>query len=256
MTDPAFHTRPDGARLAHHWTPPQPGRPVVVFCGGLNSSMAGSKAEALEKFAKDRGDGYLRFDYRGHGLSDGDFVDGSISDWLDDALTLLDAVVVPTGAPVILVGSSMGGWISLLLAQRRRIAGLVTIAAACDFTEERIVARLGPEQRADLEKQGWFERPSRYGDGPYKIGAKLLEDGKTHLLLRTPIDLDIPVRLLHGQADPDVDWRTSLRIMGQLTGQDVRLILVKDGDHRLARDEDIALIDAEVSGLGTTVSER
>jgi pimeloyl-ACP methyl ester carboxylesterase len=175
------------------------------------------------------------------------FSDGTIGTWRDDALAALDRL---SEGPQLLVGSSMGGWIASLvtLARPQRIAGLVTIAAAADFTEDLIAARLQEHQRAALARDGYFEEPSAYGP-PYRITQALLEDGRNHLLLRGDVAITAPVRLLHGMADPDVPWQTSLRLAERLASRDVRLTLIKDGDHRLSRDEDLALIGREVEGL-------
>ena len=231
--------------IAYHRTPGKP--PGITFLGGFNSDMTGVKATWLEGFARDRGHAFLRFDYTGHGASSGAPGEGTIGRWRDDALAALDRL---TEGPQVLVGSSMGGWIALLaaLARPQRIAGLVTIAAAPDFTEDLIAARLGEPERAALARDGFFAQPSAYGP-PYRITRALIEDGRQHLLLRGTIAIDVPVRLLHGLADPDVPWQTSLRASERLAGRDVRLTLIKDGDHRLSRDQDLALIGREIDDL-------
>ncbi len=215
--------------------------PGIVFCTGFMSDMTGSKALAVEEWAKRRGQACLRFDYRGHGESDGRFADGTIGLWRDDALGVFDA---QTEGPQIVVGSSMGGWIALLLALARpaRVAGLVGIAAAPDFTEDLIWEKLPPPLRARLASDGFFEQPSAYGETPYTITRALIEDGRKHLLLRGPIAYDGRVRLLHGMLDPDVPWQWSPKIAEKLTGADVRVTLVKDGDHRLSREQDLKLL--------------
>lgn len=250
----AAFTRPGLPTLAYDAVPPvEVGRPWVVFLGGFNSAMAGTKASFLADTVAARGDGYLRFDYSGHGQSEGAFTDGTVGGWTAEALALIDTVTGEGAGdpPLILVGSSMGAWIAVLVALARpeRVAGLVGVAAACDFTEEVVAARLGPEQRDAIARQGWFDRPSRYGDGPYRIAGRLLEEARAHLVLRRPLPITAPVRLLHGQADPDIDWRTSLRLMAQIEGTDVSLTLIKDGDHRLARPEDLAALDRTVADL-------
>lgn len=239
-----FVTRPDGLKLAYRR---QAGAgPGVVFLGGFNSDMTGSKAEDLAAFCAGQGRAFLRFDYSGHGASEGRFQDGTIGQWLDDATLMLDRL---TEGPQVLVGSSMGGWLSLLLALRRpaRVRGLVLIAAAPDFVL-RIEEALSPAARAEMDRTGVWLRPSQYGD-PYPIARRLLEEGKHHLLLHAPIPLRIPVRLLHGQRDPDVPWQLSLTIAEKLAGDDVQVLLVKDGDHRLSTPRDLALLRAAVAGL-------
>lgn len=236
--------RGDGVELAWRRLP---GRgPGVVFLGGFNSDMTGSKAADLSAFCAGQGRAFLRFDYSGHGTSGGRFEDGTIGRWAADAAAVLDAL---TEGPQILVGSSMGGWIALLLALRRpgRVAGLVGIAAAPDFTT-RIEAALPPEIRAIIDRDGVWHRPSAYGD-PYPITRALLEEGRQHLLLDAPVRIDVPVRLLHGQQDPDVPWELSLRTAAALSGRDVEVTLVKDGDHRLSRPQDLRLLRRVLSAL-------
>jgi pimeloyl-ACP methyl ester carboxylesterase len=236
--------RGDGVALA--WRRRGGRRPGVVFLGGFNSDMTGTKAEDLSAFCAARGQAFLRFDYSGHGASGGRFVEGTIGRWAEDAALVLDAL---TEGPQVLVGSSMGGWIALLLALRRpeRVAGLVGIAAAPDFTA-RMADSLPPEARAALAADGVWHRPSAYGD-PYPITRALLEEGRNHLLLHAPVPLSVPVRLLHGQRDPDVPWELSLRIAEAITGPDVQVTLVKDGDHRLSRPQDLALLRRVVAPL-------
>ena len=236
--------RGDGVQLAYRRIA---GRtPGVVFLGGFNSDMTGSKAADLAAFCTEHDHAFLRFDYSGHGASGGDFAQGTIGRWLDDATLMLDRL---SAGPVVLVGSSMGGWISLLLALRRpqRVAGLIGIAAAPDFTT-RIEAALTPEARTEMERTGLWLRPSQYG-APYPIARALLEEGRRHLLLHQPIPLNIPVRLLHGQQDPDVPWQHSLTIAERLASADVQVRLVKDGDHRLSTPANLALLRQEVAAL-------
>ena len=238
--------RPDGASIAYHATP---GRsPGIVFLGGFMSDMTGSKALALEDLARARGQAFLRFDYQGHGESSGTFEAGTIGIWAEDALAAFDAL---TEGPQILVGSSMGGWIMLLtaVARRERIAGLVGIAAAPDFTEDLMWQTFDAETRARLLRDGRIEEPSDYGEEPYVITRRLIEDGREHLLLRAPIPLTCPVRLIHGMADPDVPWGTALRIAESLESEDVEITLVKGGGHRLSEPEDIARLQATVVAL-------
>lgn len=240
----------DGLPIAWRHTPARPGRrgPGVMFLGGFMSDMTGTKAVALERWAVERGIACTRFDYSGHGESGGRFDDGTIGAWAGDAVAVLDAVAE---GPQILVGSSMGGWMMLLAALRRpeRVAGLVGIASAPDFTEDLIWDGIGEDIRAILRRDGRWYRPSAYFADPKPITLALIEEGRDHLLLRAPIPYDGPVRLLHGQEDRDVPWETSLRLSAALTSRDVRLTLVKDGDHRLSRDGDIALLCRTVAGL-------
>ena len=236
----------DGAALAYHRTP---GRaPGVVFLGGYASDMTGTKATALETHIVGRGHAFLRFDYRGHGQSSGRFEDGTIGRWRDDALAALDAL---TEGPQILVGSSMGGWIALLLALARpqRVAGLVGIAAAPDFTEDLMWAEFDAAQRATLQRDRVLRLPSEYSDQPTTVTMDLIEDGRRHLLLRAPIPIAAPVRLLHGMRDPDVPYRHALTIADRLAGDDVQVRLVKDGDHRLSTDRDLAILADTVDAL-------
>ncbi|MBN9488284.1 MAG: alpha/beta hydrolase [Alphaproteobacteria bacterium] len=238
--------RPDGNRVAYARTE---GRaPTVVFLGGFRSDMTGTKAMALEAWAQKRGQGYLRFDYLGHGQSSGRFEDGTIGRWLDDSLAAIDGL---TNGKLVLVGSSMGGWLSLLAARARpdRVAGLVLIAAAPDFTERMLLKELSPEDRAILERNGRLERPSQYSPEPSVFTWKLIEEGRNHLLLDKPLALPCPVRLLHGQSDPDVPWEYSLQIARHLEAPEVVTTFVKDGDHRLSTPADIARLIATVEEL-------
>lgn len=221
------------------------GRPGLVFCGGFRSSMAGEKATFLDGFAADHGIDVLRFDYRGHGASGGTFTDLTLGDWIADALLVLDRL---TDGPQVLVGSSMGAWVATCAAMVRpgRVAGLVGIAAAPDFTEDLMLPALGEMDLARMRRDGFVDRPSAYGDGPYRITWRLIREARSHLLLRGPVPFAGPVRLLHGMADPDVPWRQSLRLAEALTGPDVRLTLIKDGDHRLSRPQDLELLGQAV----------
>ena len=215
--------------------------PGIVFLGGFMSDMTGTKAEALDRFCAERGQAYLRFDYFGHGASSGAFTDATVGRWKADALAVLDEL---TQGPQVLVGSSLGGWIMLLaaLARPRRIHALVGIAAAPDATEDLMWAELGAEQRATLLRDGLIRLPSEYSPEGYVYTRALIEEGRHHLLMRAPIPLTCPVRLLHGMRDPDVPWRTSLALAETLEGRDVTVSLVKDGDHRLSTDDNLALL--------------
>ncbi len=212
------------------------------------SDMTGSKALALEEHCRKQGRAFLRFDYSGHGQSSGAFRDGTIGRWADDAL---DAIERLTEGPQILVGSSMGGWIMLLTALKlkHRVAGLIGIAAAPDFTEDLIGRELTEEQRQAVESAGFVNIPSDYGDEPYTITKALIEDGRDHLLLGGPIPLNGPVRLIHGLKDADVPWRTALRLQDALTSTDVEVTLVKDGDHRLSEPHDLARLTDSLDRL-------
>ena len=229
-----------------------PGAPALVFCHGFRSAKAGEKAEALDRLAARTGLGLLRFDLSGHGESAGEFRDGTIGQWRDDLLAVIDRLAE---GPVILVGSSLGGWLSLLaaLARPERVAGLVLVAPAPDFTQRLVWQRMDGETRARFLRDGaWWHRPADE-DSPYPITRRLVEEGRAHLLLTGGrIAVRCPVRLLHGMADPDVPWRQSLELAEALEAADVRLTLVKDGDHRLSRPQDLALLEAaalELAGL-------
>jgi pimeloyl-ACP methyl ester carboxylesterase len=236
----------DGGHLAYHRSPGK--SPGVVFLGGYASDMTGTKAMALEAHVRDRGHAFLRFDYRGHGQSSGRFEDGTIGRWHADALAAFDDL---TEGPQILVGSSMGGWIALLLARDRpqRVAGLVGIAAAPDFTEDLMWAEFDESQRATLERDRILRQPSEYSDQPYVVTMDLIEDGRNHLLLRAPIPIRVPVRLLQGMRDPDVPYRHALTLADRLEGDDVQIRLIKDGDHRLSTGRDLAILTDTVDDL-------
>jgi len=237
--------RGDGVELA--WTTAAGRTPAVVFLPGFNSDMGGLKATELADFCAARGQAMLRFDYSGHGASGGAFTDGTIGQWLADALCVIDRV---SAGRLLLVGSSMGGWIGLLVAIARpdRITGLVGIAAAPDFTETLMWQSMTPDERARLLRDGHLEVPSQYGP-PLRITRALVEEGRGHLLLGGPIPLTVPVRLLQGMRDPDVPWETALRLAERITGEDVRVTLLKDAEHRLSRPEDLALLKRIVAGL-------
>jgi pimeloyl-ACP methyl ester carboxylesterase len=245
MGDPSTLDRGNGEKVAYRR---QEGRePGVLWLGGFHSDMDGTKAQAVTAWAGRTGRACLRFDYYGHGRSSGDFTQGTISRWRDDALAVLDTVA---RGPQILVGSSMGGWISMLLARARpeRVAGLLLIAPAADFTEILVWQRL-PEaaQKQVLEEGSWL-RPSDHGEEPYPITRKLIEDGRQNLVLNVKTSPAVPVRILHGMADPDVPWQHGLKTVEAIEG-DVQLTLVKDGDHRLSRPADLLLIERTLEGL-------
>ena len=236
-------TTPEGRRIAYDFTAGQ--GPCVVFLGGFKSDMTGTKAVYLKAWAKAQGRAFLRLDYSGHGASGGAFLDGAIGDWFEDALAVITAV---TKGPLILVGSSMGGWIALLLAKAipARIVGLVGIAAAPDFTEDSMWASFTPAQRAALAA-GQVELPSDYSDAPYIITRRLIEEGRNRLVLRAPLDLPFPVRLLQGTADTDVPPAVALRLLEHASGPDIRLALVKGADHRFSTPACLAMITTSVS---------
>lgn len=245
MPDPSFLVTPQRRRIAYRLTD---GRgPAVLFCGGFKSDMAGSKALHLQAWAEASGRAFLRFDYSGHGASGGAFLDGAIGDWFQDARAVLDLIA----GPVVLVGSSMGGWISLLLAREcpERIAGLVGIAAAPDFTEDSMWQGFSPDQRRALERDGRVSLPSDYSDEPYVITRRLIEDGRTHLVLRDALPLPFPVRLLQGTDDTDVPPAVALRLLDHATGPDIRLTLVKGADHRFSTPDCLAMIEAAVTEI-------
>ncbi len=245
MKETEFLLTPQGRRLAYHRLK---GRgPGVVFLGGFRSDMTGTKALHLESWASAKGRGFTRFDYSGHGQSSGDFLDGCIGDWAEDAAAMLKSI----DGPQVLVGSSMGGWIALLLARAfpERVVGLVTIAAAPDFTEDSMWAEFSEAQRSDLISRGKLALPSEYSDDPYIITRRLIEDGRSHLVLRTPLSLPFPVRMLQGTVDVDVLPAVALRLLEHATGADIRLTLVKDADHRFSSDACLSLITASVEDV-------
>lgn len=238
-------------RLAYNRT--EGAEPGVVFLGGLRSDKEGTKALYLEDWALRRGRAFLRFDYSGHGESSGDFTDGSIGDWTDDAAAILEEL---TEGPQILVGSSMGGWIALLLARRmpEKIVGLVGIAAAPDFTEDGMWAGFDPDQRAALDRDGQIELPSDYSDEPYVITRRLIEDGRRNLVLRDPMRLPFPARFLQGSDDADVDVSVALRLFQHAEGEDIRLTVVKGADHRFSDADCLALIAHSVEEVSARAS--
>lgn len=241
-----FLPRPDGEKVA--WRKVEGAGPTVVWLGGFKSDMTGTKAEALAEWAQARGRAYVRFDYLGHGASSGDFADGTITRWRDDALAVLAEL---TSGDLVLVGSSMGGWIACLaaMAAPKRIKGMVLIAPAPDFTEKLMGPEIPPEGRAALAADGVWLRPSEYGE-PYPITRALLEDGaRWSILGGEPIPIAVPVRILQGGEDSDVPWRHALELANTLKGEDVVFTLIKDGDHRLSRPQDIARLIAAMDEL-------
>jgi pimeloyl-ACP methyl ester carboxylesterase len=221
--------------------------PGVIFLGGFRSDMTGTKASFLEDWARPRGRAFLRFDYTGHGASSGSFEAGTIGDWARDATDALDRL---TEGPQVLVGSSMGGWIALLLARARpeRVGGLVGIAAAPDFTEDAMWAAMDAGTRNRLACDGQVMAASDY-EAPYPITRRLIEDGRRNLVLRSPLPLPFPVRLLHGTADTDVDVSVALRLLERAESPDLRLTLVKGADHRFSTPASLALLARTIEEL-------
>ena len=235
LIPPEWLARADGIRLACRH---QPGKgPTLVFLPGYMSDMQGSKAVALEAWATREGRAILRFDYSGCGESEGAFEDGTLDVWRDDVLFVIDRLI---RGPVVLIGSSMGGWLALLIARAlpSQVIGVVGIASAPDFTEWGF----SDEEKARLAKYDRLERASEYGPEPMITTRAFWESGKANRLLQNEIAIDCPVRLIHGQDDPDVPWQISLDIAAQLRSADVQTLLIKDGDHRLSRPQDIAVL--------------
>ncbi|GAB4257610.1 alpha/beta fold hydrolase [Deferrisoma sp.] len=238
-----FLDRAGRPRLAYRATP---GRgPWVVFCGGFTSTMDGTKATALEAHCRGRGMAFVRFDYAGHGASTGRFEDETVGTWAGDALAVVDRVAE---GPVVLVGSSMGAWVAALVARERpgRVRGLVTVAAAPDFTTELVEPGLGPEARRRLETEGRVLAPNPYSPEPTVITRRLVEDGRTRRVLPGPVPLEGPARLLHGLADDQVPWTLSVRLAEALTTPDVQVTLIKGGDHRLSDPVGLELLGRAV----------
>lgn len=225
--------------------------PAVVWLGGFRSDMRATKAEALDAWAAGAGRRFVRFDYTGHGESGGRFEEGTVSRWLEDALAVIET---HGGERPVLVGSSMGGWIALLaaralLARGRATAGLVLVAPAADFTERLMWAGFPQEVRETILRKGSWMRPSAYSPEPYPITRALIEDGRRHLLLGGTIDTGCPVHILQGMQDPDVPWRHALATLERLPGEGVQLTLIKDGDHRLSRPEDVEVLVRAVEAM-------
>jgi pimeloyl-ACP methyl ester carboxylesterase len=245
VAEPNYLETPQGRRIAYHLT--KGNGPVTVFLGGLKSDMDGTKAVHLEDWAKSNGRAFLRFDYSGHGLSSEQFDEGCIGDWHQDTLAVIDAL---TEGPVVPVGSSMGGWQALLFARARpaRLAGLVTIAAAPDFTEDGWWESFDAEQRAQLETEGRVELPSDYME-PYVVTKRMVEDGRAHLVLRAPLELPCAVRMLQGTADTAVTVGTATKLLDHASSPDMQLLLVKNADHRFSDGECLGLIETAVEDV-------
>lgn len=243
---PRILARDDGAAIAYHKTSGK--SPGVVFLSGFMSDMTGGKALFVEDRCKARGQACLRFDYFGCGQSSGTFTDGTIGRWAEDTVAVLDHL---TEGPQVLIGSSMGGWIMLLaaLARPERVAGLIGIAPAPDFTEDILVGELTAEQKTTLERDGVVYVDSPYGPEPTPFTQALIEDGRRHLVLRRKMPLTCPIRLIHGMADPDVPWLTSLRLAQMVESADVEIQFVKAGDHRLSQPHDLARLGRTLDAL-------
>ncbi len=246
MNSPQILPRHDGATIAYHRV--SGAGPGIVFLAGLRSDMTGTKASYLDAYCRRRGQAYLRFDYFGHGASSGEFAHGTVGRWAEDALAVINEL---TAGPQILIGSSLGGWLMLLaaLARPARIHSLVGIAPAPDATEDLLWPRLDEAQRNELMATGSVTLPSEYDPAGYTFSLGMIEDGRRHLLMRGPIALECPVRLLHGMRDSSVPWQTSIRLAEQLTSRDVAVTLVKDGDHRLSTEADLARLAAILDEL-------
>jgi pimeloyl-ACP methyl ester carboxylesterase len=229
------------------------GAPALFWLGGFNSDMRGTKALALDAWAAEHDRACVRFDYSGHGESGGALVDGTVGRWLEESVAVFERFCK---GPQIVIGSSMGGWIALLLAREiakrpgigASLAGLVLIAPAPDFTEALMWNGFSPEVKQEIEKSGVWLRPSQYGD-PYPITRALIEEGRNHLLLGSAIEVGCPVRILQGAQDPDVPWRHAFALAHRLPADDVVLTVIQDGDHRLSRPQDIARIIAAVAEI-------
>lgn len=220
-------------------------KPVIVFLGGFRSDMGGTKAVFLQQHCLKQGLGYLRLDYSGHGDSNGNFNDGTISIWKDDALDVIETVL--PGKDVILVGSSMGGWIGLLLSlqYKTHVKGFIGIAAAPDFSLN-MYKKMSGDEKVQLETQGYIEVPNDYSDEPYRISKSLIDDGAKNALLTDGMDLDIPVTLIQGKLDGDVPWQHALSIRDSIRGSIAQVILIEEADHRLSRDSDLKRLADEI----------
>lgn len=246
-----FLTTPNGRSLAYSRSDGD--GPGIVFLGGFKSDMSGTKAVFLEDWARTNGRAFLRFDYSGHGQSSGAFTDGCIGDWAEDAMAAITAL---TKGPQILVGSSMGGWIALLVARAMsdHVCGMVGVAAAPDFTEDSMWPQLTPAQQQQILQTGQTELPNEYDDQPYILTRRLFEDGKTRLVLRDPLDLPFPVRLLQGTRDEAVDISVPLRLLEHATCPDMHLRLLKDVDHRFSTPQCLHLITAAIEEITTNLN--
>jgi pimeloyl-ACP methyl ester carboxylesterase len=247
-----YLSRPDGERIAYSRIAGR--EPGVLWLSGFRSDLTGNKARHLAAWARRTDRAFLAFDYFGHGASSGDFAAGTIGRWRGDGLAALDELAQ---GPQILVGSSMGGWIALLLAlaRRHRIEGLILIAPAHDFTQDLIAARATAEMRAAWALSGVWRRPSAYGE-PDPITLRLIEEGRRHLLGAAPIAISCPVHILHGMADPDIPFARSIELAGRLESQDVLVELIKAGDHRLSTKSDLERLELAVERLTDSRSDK
>tara|TARA_R110002096_G_scaffold257381_1_gene450720 strand:- start:42152 stop:42898 length:747 start_codon:yes stop_codon:yes gene_type:complete len=234
--EPKFITAKNDRRIAYHKSEGK--EPTVIFCGGYMSDMEGTKATFLEEVCGELGLSYIRFDYSGHGSSSEEFIDGTIASWRDDTLAVIDQL---SEGPLIIIGSSMGGWIGLLvsLARKERVRAFIGIAAAPDFTRELMWDKYSPGIREILKRDGVYLEPSEYSDEPYKVSYGLIQDGENHILLNGAIELKCPVRLFHGLKDKDVPSETSARIADKLLSEDVIISYSKSGDHSLSSPADL-----------------
>jgi pimeloyl-ACP methyl ester carboxylesterase len=248
----SYFTGPGGHRLAFRRSNASTGDLTYVWMCGFKSDISGTKVLRLEQWANQAGHGFLAFDYSGHGQSEGAFEDGTVSQWRADALAAIDA---QTDGPLVLVGSSMGGWMALLcaLARPERVKGLVLIAPAPDFTEKLMWPEFSPEAQAEIMETGQTLRPSDY-DEPYIITRALIEDGRQWQILDKPIAFDGPVRILQGMEDKDVPWTHAARLVDAMTATDLTITLIKDGDHRLSREQDIARLLDTCSEIARTIA--
>ena len=245
-SNPSYLEKADGARIAYHKLIGN--SPGLIFFGGFASDMTGTKALAIEQYARTCGQAFLRFDYQGHGQSSGDFSKGTIGTWLSDSLAIIDS---QTTGPQILIGSSMGGWISLLAALERpeRIVGLVGIASAPDFTEDLMWNKFEQSIKNTLLEDEIYYEPTEYNDAPYIITLPLIKDGRSRLVLREKLMIHIPIRLLHGLSDADVPYQLSVRLAEHVEAEDVEVILIKDGDHRLSKEKELKALMQQIDNL-------
>lgn len=250
---PSFFDAANGTRIGYFKT--QGKAPTVVFMGGLMSDMSGTKALFLETWCRDNGQAYLRFDYGGHGASSGCFEEGTIGSWHRDALAVIDHL---TEGPLVLIGSSMGGWQVLLaaLARKDRVVGLLGLAPAPDFTERVLLANLEQKHIKEMMEKGKVLIPSDFGDEPYIFTKGLIEEARNHLLLDAPIELDIPVLLIHGMKDNDVPYQISLDIMAGLAAKDAKLVLVKEANHRMSGAADLARLTGALASILEKVNDE
>ena len=237
-----------------------PGHPALVWLGGYRSDMTGTKAVEVERHAREAGTDCIRFDYSGHGASDGDYRDGTISRWVEESLAVIDHAAA---ARMILIGSSMGAWVALRLAEKLkgrarhgengvgRLCGLVLIAPAPDFTAELIEPNLTDAERTSLAERGYFEEPSEYSPEPNVFTRALIEDGRNNLVMKGPIETGCPVHILQGMRDPDVPYTHALKLMEHMPADDVVMTLIRDGDHRLSREQDIAKLKQAIDAMLT-----